>query len=174
MEINTFMNVRVRHMELRKNKGFTLIELMVVVAIIGIAATVAYPSLMESVERRKIISAAELLSADLKWAKTESIRTNQTISIDFTSGASGTWSYSITPTVPAKIVNSASYPDFSGVSMSHNFGASDVVFEPVRGIADEAGRVTFSTTNLSNDVRVSAIGRVRICSSTGVAGVEAC
>ncbi|MGM0769459.1 MAG: type IV pilin protein [Pseudomonadota bacterium] len=37
----------------RRNSGFTLIELMIVVAIIGILAAIAYPSYVEYVERSR-------------------------------------------------------------------------------------------------------------------------
>ena len=38
---------------MHKNKGFTLIELMIVVAIVGIVAAIAYPSYQEQVAKSR-------------------------------------------------------------------------------------------------------------------------
>ena len=48
---------------IRDERGFTLIELMVVVAIVGILASVAYPSFMSQVQKSRRSDAVAALSA---------------------------------------------------------------------------------------------------------------
>jgi type IV pilus assembly protein PilE len=46
----------------RSNRGFTLIEIMIVIAIIGIVITIGYPSLTEYVKKGRRTEVAGLLS----------------------------------------------------------------------------------------------------------------
>ena len=52
---------------LRSDKGFTLIELMIVVAIVAILATIAYPSYREQIARSRRADAKAVLLESAQW-----------------------------------------------------------------------------------------------------------
>lgn len=63
------------------NKGFTIVELMVVIGVIAIIASLALPSYATLIEKREVTSGAEQLSAFLSSAKMEAIKRNEQIAI---------------------------------------------------------------------------------------------
>ncbi|MHC4241542.1 MAG: GspH/FimT family pseudopilin [Planctomycetota bacterium] len=67
-------------------RGFTLVELLIVIAIISIAALTAIP-MMSSAASMQIRSAANMLTADLEYAKSMAISRAQIFSVVFDAGA---------------------------------------------------------------------------------------
>jgi type IV fimbrial biogenesis protein FimT len=71
-----------------KQFGFTLLELMVAVSIAGILATLAAPSFRTLLVRRSVQAAAESLVADMRLARSESLkRSTRTVICKSTDGA---------------------------------------------------------------------------------------
>lgn len=58
----------------REQRGFTAIEVMVVVAILGLLAALAAPSFTALIERWRVRQAAEDLASTLTYARSEAIR----------------------------------------------------------------------------------------------------
>jgi len=57
-----------------QKKGFTLIELMVVIAIVAVLTTLAVPSFKQMIQSNTISSAINALMSDLRFARSEGIR----------------------------------------------------------------------------------------------------
>jgi type IV fimbrial biogenesis protein FimT len=154
--------------------GFSLIELLIVMSIIGIIASVASPLLQSNAQRWRLIAAAEMISNDLKWARSESIKRNQIVDVTFVEGAGSSWSYAVTTLAPLalnKAVLSGSYKDFNQISLTTNFSSEDTGFDPKRGTALDNGSINLTSSSLSIRIVLSNLGRVRIC---GISGYDAC
>jgi type IV fimbrial biogenesis protein FimT len=64
-----------------KNKGFTLIELMVTIAIIAILLAIGLPSFTNTITRNKLETEANNLLRDFSFSRTEAIKQGQSVSI---------------------------------------------------------------------------------------------
>ncbi len=71
------------------NHGFTLIELMVVVALASILAALAAPNFRGMLDRRAVLAAAQTLVDDIRYARAEAIRRTATVSICSSSNQTG-------------------------------------------------------------------------------------
>lgn len=65
------------------NLGFTLIELLIVVTIIGILAAVGIPSFLKWVPNMHLREAGREAFLDLQYAKTEAIKRNSNVVVDY-------------------------------------------------------------------------------------------
>jgi type IV fimbrial biogenesis protein FimT len=157
----------------RSMLGVTGIELMVVLAIIGILVAMAAPSFNSTIERQRVIKPAQALLADLRWARGEAIKRRAKVRVTFTTGSN--WSYTI-DTDPAlimpdgilpKTVNVSDFPKSTLSAAAFAGGVAYTVFDPIRGISLNDGSATFTVNAQSASVTVSTLGRARICDAPG-------
>ena len=81
----------------RSNRGFTLIEIMIVIAIIGIVITIGYPSLTEYVKKGRRAEVAGLLSEQAQVL--ERFYSKGNVYTGATGLSAGNDYYTITPTL---------------------------------------------------------------------------
>ena len=81
----------------RSNRGFTLIEIMIVIAIIGIVITIGYPSLTEYVKKGRRTEVAGLLSEQAQIL--ERFYSKNNVYTNATGLSAGNDFYTITPTL---------------------------------------------------------------------------
>ena len=166
-----------------KLHGITLVEVLVVVAIISILAAIAAPSFIGQLQQQRVEGAAEGLVAAMQNAKAEAIKRNTTVSIIFAPTIKDTfyttWCYGMTPIgavtcictndtdttndcAPGSVVQSS---DFTGITVNFN-NSNARVFSPLRGTVT-SGTIKFSAgNNKSLGVITSSLGRIRICKDT--------
>jgi len=143
------------------SKGFTLVELMVVLLIMAIAAAIVVPSLA-STSDFQALSAARMIVADLQYAQDAAITTQSDVTVDFdTENYSYTLSNQSGPLVHpmTKGAYTIAFPamhGFKSVRLAAAFGAGghSVTFD-VTGSPDQAGMVTVLAGSYQHAIRLS-------------------
>jgi type IV fimbrial biogenesis protein FimT len=161
-------------MNRQKIAGFTLVEVMIVIAIIGIIAAMAVPSYQDMIERNRLKQAAEGLKSDMQYARSEAIKRSNDLRVTLTGTTS--WCYGIDDnnstcacgTAGDCAIKTVNGGDFQGIALDDNNSAT---FTFRRGTAGAMGS-TLSSTNYQARVVVSNMGRVSICTPAGASGLS--
>lgn len=149
-----------------RHNGFTLIEFLVVIAVLALLASMAAPSFTDQMARRRLQGAGTELATDLQFARAQAVSHRGTTTL--TTNTTGT-GYAV---VTAEGTKSVTLP--SGVAVTPN---TTVTYDYLRGMADadHVLSVSSSHTGGTMDVLVSGVGRVKVCSPDGtLMGVVAC
>ncbi len=72
-------------------KGFTVIELMIVLVIAGILVTLGVPAMTNMIKDNRISAETNRLATSIRFARSEAIKRNQVVSIAKVSGSDKEW-----------------------------------------------------------------------------------
>lgn len=180
----------------RGGRGFTMVELMIAVAIIAIVLTLAAPSFTGFMAKKRVEGVLAELSTDLQYARSEAVARNKNVRVTFGTGCyvithypdssspASTCSQTGAATLGtgAGLVKQVQLQSGASASLSPLASLTYLEFDPVRGLA------TFSTGSGSGSVdvvssigpwqlraTVTAVGSMSVCSPGGsVTGYTSC
>jgi type IV fimbrial biogenesis protein FimT len=77
------MEMKLMFKVMHKNSGFTIMELMVTIAIIGLLTAIAIPNMINWRSGTKLQGVVENLRGDLQWAKLAAVKGNVSVEVQF-------------------------------------------------------------------------------------------
>lgn len=151
----------------RRARGFTLIEVVFVLAILGIILAVAVPSYASYLARQRLRHVAELLEQDLRRARALSVEEGRNIYVSFASGPQWCWGASRSSPcdcatgLPRCELGSIHHHDYKGTLLQSGQG---ITFQG--GMGQALGWTRIGISNDRNQqlyLDLNPLGRPAIC-----------
>ena len=170
-------------------RGITLIEAAIVLAVTAIVASAAAPGLQRVIDARRLDGAATQLAADIQFVRTEAVARNEPLRLSFHAIAPGSCyvihtgaadQCSCAASGPAQCsggareIRTVTLAATDHVGLQANTGS--LLFDPLHGTSSPTGtlRLTGANNRAIHHI-VNIMGRVRSCSpQAAVPGYRAC
>ena len=148
----------------KRTLGFTLIEMMVVIAVIAVLSAIAVPSFMEYARNQRLNGAARQVYTDLMNARQQSVTENKKIIVQFVNNHQYQFvrdndaSETVT-TGDETLVLRDIQPEYSDVTFSAGFNPA---FRPNGTGKNPVITLTSSSTGKTKCITISTAGRIKI------------
>jgi prepilin-type N-terminal cleavage/methylation domain-containing protein len=145
---------------MRKDSGFTLIELMVVIAIIGVLCAIAIPNFLNWLPKQRVGSAARAVMSAVEFARSNAIKTNADVTVNFDFDND-----SLTVTNSSATLRTRQMPADVDLQDGEVDGLGDSVTFNGHGFSDESGEVVVENTKnatLRRSINLTLGGNARI------------
>lgn len=180
-------------------KGFTVIELMIVIAVVAIITSLALPSYRTLIEKRQVTSGAEQIAAFLSSAQLEAVKRNRNVAVSYSYTDNTDWCIGMIVDADSCDCSSGSNTCvidgaakvFTPLNLNYEEALAGVdgdgtfVIDPVRGMmVDFTDATTFQLLSTPENsyalnVNIGPTGRLSICSDgdradKAVPGFDSC
>lgn len=155
-----------------KQTGFSLIELLIVIVMIGILSSLAAPSYQEMIENTKIRTAAESIQSGFQIARAEAVKRNRSVQFDFR-GTSSDWTVCVSPAAAGSCpsgnnIQSRKKSEGSSTNVAVNPTPNGPYVFDGFGVMTSPGKATVEVTGAASGSRdlhivVGAGGSVKVC-----------
>jgi type IV fimbrial biogenesis protein FimT len=176
-----------------RNRGFTLVEVMMSVVLLAIGMALAIPSYRDMVEKRQVTNGAEQIASFINTAQGVAMKTNQVVTVSY-SHSDDEWCVgavngetacdcTVTDAAAANYCQIATQPfvinasNVGDLELLHEMnGDGSYAFDPIRGLfMDLDDSLEVELRSPSEDFRlnlvVNSTGRVILCSDDSTHGV---
>jgi type II secretion system protein H len=150
-------------MKITSHKGFTLIELMTVIAIMGILAAIATPNFNTYMAQRRLNGAARVLYGDLAATRTQAITLNKWVALKIGNNHQYTMFHDDNKNGTADtgelITTRDIHPTYYDVAFSTSAGTIITFYSNGTG---STGTLSLTGSTGSKSITMSSNGRIKI------------